>query len=144
MPKLTKEMAKQVKKAESGFAVVPDGVYEAKLLKVTPSEKPGPSGSHYWNWEFILEGNEAHDGSHQFTTTSLSEKALFKFNEVFAAFGVPPDTDTDELYGKKVRLKLTSRTIQTGARQGELGNDVLKVLPLADESEDEGSEEIPF
>jgi hypothetical protein len=140
LPKLNKETAKAVKEAEGGFPVIPDGVYEAKLLKCTVSEKPGASGFHYWNWEYILEGNEEHDGSHQFNNTSLSPKALFKFNETFAAFGVPSTTDSDELISKKVRLKIGSRTIQDGARKGELGNEIQKVLPLADEAGDEAEE----
>lgn len=145
MPKLNKETAKAVGKAEGSFAVVPDGVYTAKLLKCSVSDKAGASGAHYWKWEFVLDGNDKYDGSHQFLNTSLSDGALWKMNEVFSAYGVKPDTDTDELIGKSVRLKLSSRTIQGGARQGEQGNQIDKVLPLeGGNGEADGDDEIPF
>lgn len=141
MPKLNKQMAKAVSEAEGGFAVVDDGVYVGKLLKVTVSDQPGASGSHYWKTEFVLEDNEKFNGSHQFSNLSLSEKALWKMNEFFGAFGVPADTDTEELYGKKIRLKISTGTIQSGQRAGEKGNQVDKFLPL-EPAEDE--EETPF
>lgn len=139
MPKLNKATAKKVEAAEGGaFPVIPDGTYIAKLLKVKVAE--GPKGP-YWGWEYELCDNEEHNGGHQFNNTSLSEAALFRLNETFAAFGETPDTDTDELIGKKVRLRIGHRTAQSGAQQGEIVNDIKKVLPLeADDDEDK----IPF
>lgn len=143
MPKLNKTVAKKVADAESvDFEAIPDGIYAAKLLSVTVKEGK-ESGQPYWSWEFEIddEANDKHNGSHQWVNTSLSDKALWKMNEVFTAFGVSSDTDTDELCGEYVRLVVSQRTIQAGARAGQLGNNVDSVLPLEDDGDEEDGDE---
>ncbi len=137
MPKLPKKTAERVAANESdGFAALPENIYPAVLKEV--SVKEGPSGE-YWSWEFEVEGGEF-DGRKLWVNTSLSEKADWKMKEVFDAFGYSTDSDTDELIGLAVRLTVTQRVIDRGARKGQIGNNVDTVLSsdeTASESEDE-------
>lgn len=134
MPKLDKKKAQGVSEVEpTDFAPIPEGIYTAKLLDVRVSEKPGPSGSHYWIWEFgeIYGRNELQEpvvSGKQWVNVSLGESSNWKMKEVFDAFGVDPDTDTDELIGEEVVLVISQRIIEKGARQGQIGNNVDQVL----------------
>ena len=134
MPKLNKKQAKEVNDASGGFEPLEDGVYHARLREVDVSEQPGPSGSHYWEWEFeVVE--EPYINRRLWTNTSLTEAAAFKLKEVFDAFGEDTDTDTDELCGRTVRLVVSTRTIQQGARKGEISNQIERVSPADPEFE---------
>jgi hypothetical protein len=121
-PKLNAAMAKKVGAATSSFTPIPDGTYTVTLKSV--DVKTGPAGP-YWKWTFTVD-----PGKRQlFLNASLSEEAQWRLNEVFKAFGAAPDTDTDELLGQKIRVQVGTRTIQAGARAGELANDIIKCLP---------------
>jgi hypothetical protein len=134
MPKLNKKQAKEVGDAEGGFDLLDDGVYHARLRSVEVSENAGPSGAHYWKWEFeVVE--EPYINRRLWTNTSLSEAAAFKLKEMFDAFGEDTDTDTDELCGRIVRLVVSTRTIQEGARKGDNANQVDRVSPADEEFE---------
>jgi hypothetical protein len=136
MPKLNAKQAKSVDKAEGSFEPLDDGVYHARLRSVEVSDNPGPSGKHYWKWEFeVVE--EPYINRRLWTNTSLAEAAEFKLNEMFGAFGVGTDTDTDELCGQVVRLVVSTRTIQAGSRKGETSNQIDRV------SEADGDFEAP-
>lgn len=126
MAKLNKEMAKAVDAAQDGFELMDDGVYHFRLRDVDPTGE-GPKGP-YWVWEFECV-EEPYKSRRMWNNTSLSEAARGIFKATFKAFGVPVDTDTDELTGKLVRLVIGHRTIQSGAREGEVANDVKRVLP---------------
>lgn len=133
MPKLNSDVAKKVDQAESGFQPVPEGVYILQLMDDV-EVKEGAKGP-YWRWTFEVpkehEGAELeHSGRRFWTNTSLSEAAYFKLQETFRAFGVPTDTDTEELVGRRVKAVIVMRTIQQGARKGELSNEIEKLLPL--------------
>ena len=131
MPKLNAKTAKAVEKTEGGtFAPVDPGIYHIRLRDVTA--KPGPKGV-YWAWEF--ESVEPDVRGRFWVNTSLSDAAHFKLKETFEAFGVEPNTDTDELLGKVVRGQVTITTIQKGPRTGELTNSLDKLLPPNDDFE---------
>lgn len=138
MPKLNKETAKKVGQANSDFEVLPPDTYEARLREVATKEG---EKAPYWRWEFEIPEGLPFAGRRLWVNTSLSEKAAFKLNEAFTAFGVAADTDTDELIGQSVLLSVSQAPISGGARMGELGNNVDKMLPLM--SDGGGSEE-PF
>jgi hypothetical protein len=132
--KLNKKQSKEVDKASGGFEPLDDGVYHARLRAVEVSENPGPSGSHYWKWEFeVVE--EPYVNRRLWTNTSLADTAAFKLKELFDAFGEGTDTDTDDLCGQVVRLVVSTRTIQQGARKGEISNQIDRVSPADEEFE---------
>lgn len=134
MPKLNSEVASKVENAEDGFKPVDEGVYTLRLLEDV-DVKEGAKGP-YWKWTFEIPEGLPLAGRRFYTNTSLSDAAYFKLKETFAAFGVPTDTDTEDLVGQKVKALVTITTIQQGARKGELSNEISKLLPLDfDESE---------
>jgi hypothetical protein len=130
MPKLDKKTATRVGNAEgSSFEALPEGPYLARLREVTVRDgNKGP----YWSWEFEVVGGE-HDGRRLWVNTSLSENADWKMKEVFEAFGYSTDSDTDEMVGELVKLIVSQRIIERGARQGEVGNNVDTVMPAETE-----------
>lgn len=135
MPRLDAGTAEKVANAEDGFKPVDPGVYVAYLAEDV-TEKQGQKG-FYWRWVFVIdeldnEGNpQQFAGRKLFTNTSLSDAAWFKLKEMFAAFGVPTESEANELVGQKVRLQVKTVVIQQGNRKGEVGNEVAKALPLA-------------
>jgi hypothetical protein len=133
MPKLQDDVAKKVESAEDGFKPVPEGVYVLQLMEDV-DVKEGDKGT-YWRWTFEVpkehEGEEQEHGGRRFwTNTSLSDAAYFKLKETFGAFGVPTNTDTAELVGRKVKALISIKVIQGGQRKGEMGNEISKLLPL--------------
>lgn len=133
MPKLDDETAQAVAEAESSGGIMEEGIQESVLLEVTVHDgKEHP----YWKWTFQNPAENADGTPHPYKNwkhwhiTSLSPAASFKLNEAFEAFGVPSDTDTDELIGQRVRIVVGTRTVQAGKREGELANTVENLLPL--------------
>lgn len=146
MPKLNQEVAQAVETAEDGFKPVPEGVYILRLMEDV-EVKEGAKGP-YWRWTFEIpeehEGEKLEFAGRRFwTNTSLSSAAYFKLKETFGAFGVPTDTDTEDLVGQKVKAVVTQRVIQGGQRSGEIGNEIDKLLPLShDESAVDEAEKV--
>lgn len=136
MAKLNKRLQEQTENAQSmDFEPLEPGVYHARLLKVD-TDGSGPKGP-YWTWEFeVVE--EPYRGRKLWNNTSLSEKAAFSMKNTFEAFEVPLDTDTDDMCGSVVRCHVSIRTIQQGARAGELTNQVDRLSPRDPEFELDG------
>lgn len=129
MPRLDETAASRVEEAESSSGVMDEGIYEMTLISV--EVKPGAENGPYWKWTFkVPEDATKYAKWQQWLNTSLSERSAWKLKEVFEAFGVTPDTDTDDLIGQRVRVEVGQNTIQKGPRAGEVGNNVKKVLPL--------------
>lgn len=128
MPKLSNETAQKTAAAEGGnFEPLPEDVYTATLYGEV-QVREGASGNPYWSWTFkIAEG--PHTGRTLWLSTGLSDQALWRLKEVFAAFGVPADTDTDDLIGRRVKLLVTQKIIGAGSRKGEIGNEIQSLLP---------------
>lgn len=133
MAKLNKQMAKRTAEASSGFEPIPDGAYHVRLVEVD-SSREGNAGP-YWSWEFDVV--EPGDGLNRklWNNTSLSEQALWKLQETFKAFGVPEDTDTDEILGRVCKAIVSTRTIQQGQRKGELTNQIDRLVPKDEDFE---------
>lgn len=140
--KLNKTTAKKVDQQEDRgeFEALPAGIYECKLREVTPQDG---AKAPYWKWEFEIVEDEF-KSRRLWLNTSLSEAALWKFKEVFKAFGVTPDTDTDDLIDEHVMLVVSQGIIQSGARKGEMGNNVDNVRPLGDDEDEDGDDDEPF
>ena len=128
MPKLNSDVAERVNSAEDGFKPVDEGVYTLQLAEDVSVHEGGKGP--YWKWTFVIPEGMQHAGRKFFTNTSLSEAAFFKLKETFGAFGVATDTDTEDLVGQKVKALITIKTIQGGARAGEPGNEISRLLPL--------------
>lgn len=127
MPKLNSATATKVEEAEGGnFEAMPEGIYNA-VLDGEVEQADGANGV-YWKWTFKIT-DEGYDGRNAWLNTSLSEKAMWKLKEVFEAFGVAADTDTDDLIGKPVKLMIVQKIIGGGNRKGETGNEIRQVLP---------------
>lgn len=134
MAKLNKKLQGQTEKAEavSGFEPVDAGWYHLRLRDVD-SDREGPKGP-YWTWEF--ESVEPGTIGRRFwNNTSLGEKSLGFMKATFEAFGVPLDTDTDDMCGEIVKAKISVRTIQAGNRKGELTNQIDQLVPKDEDFE---------
>jgi hypothetical protein len=133
MPQLSKvdaaEAVKQAEDSENRFEPVPEGMYIGQLTEVDVSDKEGPSGFHYWTWDFKIM-DEGYEGKTVRYISSLSPKARFSFGLAFAAFGVPADTHTDELIGRRVLLNVSQQIAASGVRQGKPVNRVEEILPF--------------
>src|SRR4249919_2577778 len=113
MPQLEKDKAQQVADTEgSTFEAYPEGIYQGTLQDVEVREG---TKADYWSWRFSdvvnVEDDKTYPGS-LWVNASLSDAADWKMKEVFEAFGVPADTDTDELLGKSVWLAVSQRVIE--------------------------------
>lgn len=138
MPKLMDDVAAKVEETEDGFKPVDEGVYILQLMEDV-SVHEGDKAP-YWRWSFEIpkthldaDGTEVElerAGRKFWTNTSLSDSAYFKLKEMFGAFGVPTNTDTEELVGRRIKAHIIIKTIQGGNRKGELGNEILKALPI--------------
>lgn len=138
MPKLDDTKAAAVDQAEDGFKPVEEGVYILQLMEDV-DVKEGDKGT-YWRWTFEIpkthEGKDLPNAGRRFwTNTSLSDSAYFKLKETFGAFGVPTNTDTAELVGRKVKALITQKVIGGGQRKGDIGNEISKLLPLSHEED---------
>jgi hypothetical protein len=130
MPKLPSQAASAAKAAaeSSGFTAIEEGTYEARLTGVV-AKNAKSSGNPMWVWE--LEIVEApYRGRKLWVNTVLTDNAMWKVGEMFAAFGVDTDTDTDELVGDHCLVDVVQRVIEGGARAGQTGNDVQRAHPL--------------
>ena len=125
MPKLNPTRAAQVAEVETtSYEPLPDGVYSAKLREVTTHEgRTAP----YWRWEYEIV-DERYPGRRMWDNTSLSDRALWRLRNVFDAFGVPADTDPEDLIGKTVQLAVGSEIQEQGAGAGQMRNVVRDVL----------------
>jgi hypothetical protein len=134
MPKLNPNLASGVKKAaaSSGFTPMEEGVYRARLTEVV-AKNAASSNNPMWVWTYEII-DEKYKSRKQWNNTVLTDAALWKVGESFAAFGVPEDTDTDELLGCTVTLEISQREITQGARKGQIGNNIDRVLPDTDPS----------
>ena len=136
MPKLTKPAAAEAAEAAEGsgdYEPLPEGRYVCRLVEVEAKE--GAKGI-YWSWSYEVAEEGEFKGRKLWDNTSLSEKARWRLGVVFTAFGVPADTDTDELIGHEVAIIVGQQVIQAGKRQGETGNVVEKIVELTDEERD--------
>lgn len=125
MPKLNSERAELAAQTEtSSYEPIPEGMYLAKLREVTSHEgRTAP----YWRWEYEIM-DQPYVGRRMWDNTSLSDRALWRLKLVFEAFGVPTDTDTDELVAKMVALNIGTEVQEQGAGAGQLRNVVRDVL----------------
>lgn len=125
MPKLAKAMSA---KAEAGKADWGDraplaaGFYLMRLRDV--QVRDGKAAAQ-WVWEFEDVDTE----KRVWDSTSLSEKAIGRLGKVFEGFGVPTNTDTDELIGQLVACRIGQRTIQDGEKKGAVTNTVESYHP---------------
>jgi hypothetical protein len=119
--KLTDEEAKQVDESTN---VIDEGIHEMVLIEVKEGE--GPKG-RYIRWVFAIpEDAERWRNMRASTVISrASEGWQNRIKRMFKAFGVPSDTDTDDILGQRVRVKLG-----TNLYEGELQNNVKGVYPL--------------
>jgi hypothetical protein len=148
MPKLNKATAKTVAGQEPSDSLqpLPNGTYVATLTDVT-SEVGRASGKPYWKWVFEIIEEDQVDGCYRkaFLNTSLQDSAAFKLAEAFAAFDATPDTDTDDLLGDDVQLVIAQVVQASGAKKGQLGNEIVRLLPLnAEDSDGDGDAIEPF
>lgn len=130
MPKLPSQAATKAREAaeSSGFTPLEAGTYEARLTNVKATQAKS-SGNPMWVWELEVVG-PSNKGRKLWVNTVLTDAAMWKVAEMFAAFGYDTDTDTDEIIGDHCYVDVVQRTIEQGAKAGQVGNDVQRAYPL--------------
>lgn len=158
MPKLAAKVRKRVEKADavSGeFEPLKPGKYIGQLAEV--EAKTSAAGNPIWS--VVFEEIHNLDGDRQpgrqwynlnlpvdkmpedyrpknskkspeDAWESYQDLCLGRLKQFFEAFGYSEDSDTDEMIGEKCVLQIGVRTIQNGARAGEVTNSVNGVAPL--------------
>jgi hypothetical protein len=136
MAQLGSELSAKIDAAVDPSSLMDEGIYLARLhdkVKVFDGK------TVMWVWPLTIEAEangapQANAGRKTDHKTWISDAAFYRLKATFDAFGVPTSTDTDELIGKKVRIKLIVKDIHTGEIDDETGlvkltNDVKEVLP---------------
>lgn len=146
MPKLDQATAARVKagadNADSGFEVLPEGMYPLRLRSVTvkevaKSKEPKLVGQPMWVWEYEIPEGEDHAGRRFWTNRILpptsgyqhADFMMAKFTEPFEALGGSVEDDTDVLIGKTCRGYVVERIIEQGAKAGEKSNSLEDLVP---------------
>jgi hypothetical protein len=146
MPQLDPNIAKEVAAAESDseFEPVPDGTYTMILANV--EAKMGPKGP-YWTWEFRIPSDAPKYANRAFwTNTSLSEQSRPFLKRMFDAFGVPADTNTELLCGRKASVVVGNEVQAAGERAGQIRNTIVRVTKSSESSYSgaDGDDDIPW
>lgn len=130
MPKLNETIAAKVDEG-GGSGALEEGIYIVELAEV--EARPGHVAP-YWCWILDVvddpELNSTGRGRRLWHNTSLSDQALWKVSEAFEAFGVPANTDTDDLIGQRVKALVSRKVIEQGKRAGTIGNNVEALMSL--------------
>lgn len=98
--------AKAVKAAADSdpFAPLPEGKYRVELVKV--ESKTSSTKKPMWVWDFKVTEPADYKGKNIRTWTVLQDNLLWRLAQVFKAFGVGSDTDTDDLVGKTIMIEV--------------------------------------
>jgi len=133
MPKLPQDVQTAAEKAEvgGGSAPLPEGTYVLRLHSVDVAGK-GAKGP-YWTWEFrVVEGPDGPMNGRRriWDRISLSEAAAFRVKNFYTAMGFTLDSDTDEMMGEHVKAYITQEPIQSGAKAGQLSNNIDEYIEL--------------
>lgn len=149
MAKLNAKNRKKVAKAEAttGFKPLPPGKYLAHLRSVVA--KDSGAGNPMWAIEFdkIYNSEGEKQPGRQFYNLMLPQDSMpdnytkgeekwdqfqalsaGRIKAFLEAFGGDEDTDTDDLIGQKVGIRLGIGTIQAGNRKGEQTNRIEEVF----------------
>lgn len=132
MPKLDDGTAEAVRN-DDGTNLMQEGVYEMILTAVSATNKDGEpltgANGPAWSWEFTVPDDAAKYAKRKiWAYTAHAQAWLLK--KYFDAFGVSPDTDTDDLIGRRVLVEVTTYTVKSGDNVGDIRNGVKSLLPL--------------
>jgi hypothetical protein len=148
MPKLAAARAKKAAasalEAPAGeFPVLEEGYYRIRLAaveveKVKNSKDPKVVGAPQWVWKFDVSPEDTSEKSgkfwHRCTLPPEGAEHYDFLNGLFVApfdaFGVPVDTDTDELVGRDIMAYVIQRVMDKGKRAGKTANEIESLLPL--------------
>lgn len=115
---------------ESGFALFPEDNYRVEIQDSSKLKK-SDSGA-YIRW--IAQCTEGEMESNLIGwNTSLLPQALWNVKAMIEALGVEWDEDgfdLEDCFGKELIIQVSQQPIESGRRQGELGNQVDGYFPI--------------
>lgn len=126
MPVLPAALSKQADESDSkAFEAFDPGVYSGRLSKIE-AKKAAATSNPMWALEFdqILDMDGDKKPGKLFTNLVLIDSVAWKIGQFFDAFGVPSNTNTDNLVGHRIRLEVGQRVATQGKREGQLVNEV--------------------
>lgn len=150
MPKLNGAAAKaaseSAENAPAGeFPILDEGTYRLRLTgvevsKVGQSKDPKLVGAPVWIWKYDLSPDDESGTSVSakfWDRRTLAPKGAESYDFLnglfvapFDAFGVPVDTDTDDLIGRDLRAYVVQQVAKGGKRAGKIVNQIESLLPL--------------
>jgi len=150
MPKLSSENAKKVAEVEDNggggnYGPIPEGKYRVRLLEVESGKTA--KGAPKWVWKFETTDPAENAGRWLWEHTAIQESTMWKVRQVFDAFGVPADTDTDDLIGRTIDAMVGVEIAQAGKLKGKEVNTIREFLPASEvkaAAPAAKTEEIPF
>lgn len=152
MPKLSGENAKKVAEVEDSggggqYGPIPEGKYRARLLEVESAKTQ--KGAPKWVWKFEVSDPAEYAGRWLWEHTAIQDSTMWKIRQVFDAFGVAADTDTDDLIGSAIDVMVKIETAQAGKMKGKEVNTIDQFLPASAPAASpapaaKAGEEIPF
>ena len=153
MPKLSGENAKKVAEVEDNggggqYGPIPEGKCRVRLLEVESAKTA--KGAPKWVWKFETTDPAEHAGRWLWEHTAIQDSTMWKIRQVFDAFGVPADTDTDDLIGSTIDVMVKVEIAQAGKMKGKEVNTIDQFLPASEPHTSAGApkaaetEEIPF
>jgi hypothetical protein len=151
MPKLSSENAKKVAEVEDNggggnYGPIPEGKYRVRLLEVESAKTA--KGAPKWVWKFETTDPAENAGRWLWEHTAIQDSTMWKVRQVFDAFGVPADTDTDDLIGQSIDVMVGVEIAGAGKMKGKEVNTIREFLPAsqiqAAATPAAKAEEIPF
>lgn len=153
MPKLSGENATKVAETEAGgggsFELLPEGKYRVRLLDVESAKTA--KGAPKWVWKFEVCDPAEHEGRWLWEHAAIQDSTLWKLRQIFDAFGVAPDTDTDDLIGDSCDVMVVQEVASQGKMKGKTVNSIDSFVPSgtpapapAAPASGGATEEVPF
>lgn len=151
MPKLSSENAKKVAEVEDNggggnYGPIPEGKYRVRLLEVESAKTA--KGAPKWVWKFETTDPAENSGRWLWEHTAIQDSTMWKVRQVFDAFGVPADTDTDDLIGNSIDVMVGVEIAGAGKMKGKEVNTIREFLPASEVKvaapAAKAGEEIPF
>lgn len=134
LPASVQKAAAEANNDREGFEALPDGFYHVKIdsLKIETSKrapKNGEAPTQYLRVTFKVIAPKGNRNRLISENISFSDAAGWRIRLLFDSVGYTLDSELTELVGEEMVVEVIQEEITTGAKKGEMGNDVGEMHP---------------